>query len=93
MRLDRTLKNLFADMTEDERRTYLESLNVGLENWTGRLNKIFSEEVRPKAMEGKGPYSKDMREALLHLKTAIEFVSGHASRVSTWKQLMASMGK
>lgn len=90
MRLDRTLKNLFADMTEDERKTYLESLSVGLVNWTDRLNTIFNKEVMLNALKGKGVYSKDMRDALLRLKTAIQFLSGHASRVSTWKQLMAN---
>lgn len=84
----KTLKSLYNGMNDDERKTYLEALRVGVENWTSTLFDIFQDKIMFNALKGKGVETREMKNAISELRTAIQFVSGNVDRLSTWKQLM-----
>lgn len=83
-----TLKSLYDGMNDDERKTYLEALRVGVENWTSTLFDIFQDKIMFNALKGKGAETREIKNAISELRTAIQFVSGNVDRLSTWKQLM-----
>jgi hypothetical protein len=86
--MEKTLKSLYKGMDDDSRKSYLESLRVGVENWTSTLFDIFQDRIMFNVLKGKGVETGEMKNALSELRTAIQFVSGNASRLSEWKKLM-----
>lgn len=84
----KTLKSLYKGMNDDERKTYLEALRVGVENWTSTLFEIFHNRIMFNVLKGKGTETREVKNALSELRTAIQFISGNANRLSEWKKLM-----